>query len=223
VLGPGSIDLPGLTEVLPTITFADGGKASGSSGCNSFTTTYTTSGSSLTFAPVASTQMACPTAQMAVETAFLERLAKTASYTVDGGGLTLADSAGATVLAFTAQAPASLDGTWNVIGYLQAEKNAFSSVATEAPVTAVFGPDGRVSGNTGCNSYSGPYTTGAGGSVTIGPLISTRMACTVEGLSAQEAAFLAAMEASSTVDVTARQASFHDANGIRTLEMTRAS
>jgi heat shock protein HslJ len=36
--------------------------------------------------------------------------------------------------------------------------------------------DGQVSGNSGVNSYGGPYTAGPGGSLTLGALAMTEMA-----------------------------------------------
>jgi heat shock protein HslJ len=52
---------------------------------------------------------------------------------------------------------------------------------------AVF-EDGTVMGSAGCNGYSGRYETD-GGSMTIGPLVSTLMFC--EGAMDQETAYLA--------------------------------
>lgn len=43
-----------------------------------------------------------------------------------------------------------------------------------APLTLIFGDDGRVTGSGGVNRFSGPYTT-ATGVVRMGPLVSTKM------------------------------------------------
>lgn len=51
--------------------------------------------------------------------------------------------------------------------------------------------DGRVSGNSGCNKLMGSYTHGQRSALSIGPLASTRMACTATTM-AQEAALLEA-------------------------------
>jgi heat shock protein HslJ len=40
-----------------------------------------------------------------------------------------------------------------------------------------FGANGRVSGNSGCNRFTGAYEIAEDGSIKIGPLASTRMAC----------------------------------------------
>lgn len=49
-------------------------------------------------------------------------------------------------------------------------------VPDSAELTMVFAPDGRVSGSSGCNRYSGYYTL-AGERLAIGPVAMTRMAC----------------------------------------------
>ena len=48
---------------------------------------------------------------------------------------------------------------------------------TGVRVTLRFGEDGRVTGTAGCNSYFGAYEIGDGGTLTIGEVGSTRMAC----------------------------------------------
>ena len=61
-----------------------------------------------------------------------------------------------------------------------------SDVATP---TIRFAPDGLLSGNTGCNGFSGPYEL-RGDSILFGTLVSTRRACVDEGMNRQEAAYL---------------------------------
>jgi putative lipoprotein len=58
-----------------------------------------------------------------------------------------------------------------------------------------------VSGDTGCNRFSGSYTVD-GQNITIGPLASTRAACPDEELQQQETDFLAALELATTFQVT---------------------
>ena len=94
-------ELPGTSWVLqgisgaqlgtgvPTIDFGTDGNVSGSAGCNTFNGTYTVDGSSISFGPLASTKMACPTADMAVETAFLAGLAGAKTWSIQALFLTL--------------------------------------------------------------------------------------------------------------------------------------
>ncbi len=55
--------------------------------------------------------------------------------------------------------------------------------------TLQFEAGGQAGGNGGCNSYSGPYQTGAGGKLSFGPFVSTEMAC--DALSVESAYFQA--------------------------------
>ena len=94
-------ELPGTSWVLqgisgaelgtgvPTIEFGTDGTVSGSAGCNTYNGTYTVDGSSIKFGPLASTKMACPVADTAVETAFLAGLAGATSWSIQALFLTL--------------------------------------------------------------------------------------------------------------------------------------
>ena len=71
----------------PHLTFGVDGKASGSTGCNSFSGSYATDGAALTFGPLATTRMACEENLMAQETAVLEALAGVPGWEIDADGL----------------------------------------------------------------------------------------------------------------------------------------
>lgn len=90
-------------------------------------------------------------------------------------------AAGALVLgAAGALAADTISGAWSVV--------AVDGKAASGPTLAV--QDSRVSGNGGCNRYSGPADMAAG-KARFGPLVATRMAC--ENLPVEQAYF-AAME-----------------------------
>ncbi len=80
----------------PTLQFATDGGASGSTGCNRFSTAATSDGrGGLSFAPTAVTKMACLDGdRMKVESAFLEALSKTAGHRQVDGRLQLTDAEG---------------------------------------------------------------------------------------------------------------------------------
>ena len=66
--------------------------------------------------------------------------------------------------------------------------------------TISFSGDGTVSGNAGCNTFSGTYTVD-GSNLTFGPLASTKIAC--EGAKGTlETAFLGAIQATTTYEIT---------------------
>jgi heat shock protein HslJ len=73
---------------------AEGNRVSGSTGCNRFTGTFTESGVSLHFSPLATTKMACPGPLDAQERAFLEALQASAAMHLAGNTLELKDASG---------------------------------------------------------------------------------------------------------------------------------
>lgn len=78
--------------------------------------------------------------------------------------------------------------------------------------TLVFGTD-RVNGNGGCNMFSGPFTQ-SGGTVDLGPLVSTRRACTDPAGNAQETAYLRALEDATSATVTGDRLELSTAAGV---------
>jgi heat shock protein HslJ len=61
--------------------------------------------------------------------------------------------------------------------------------ATTARATSMhFGKDGRISGNAGCNSFGGSYTL-EDDTLTVGQVVSTKMACLGPGMKQESAVF----------------------------------
>lgn len=67
-------------------------------------------------------------------------------------------------------------------------------VIDNAQSTLIFGTDGRVSGNAGCNRYGGTIAL-KGASLIIDQVFSTKMACVAPALMDQETRFLEALQA----------------------------
>ena len=81
-----------------TILFSDG-SVQGQAPCNSYSATYTVSGSQLTLGPVLSTKMACD--DLTIESAYLAALGTVSGWSVDASGdLVLTDASGAEVLRY---------------------------------------------------------------------------------------------------------------------------
>ena len=74
------------------------------------------------------------------------------------------------------------------------EDLAGAGVVERGRATLAFDEAGRASGKGSCNRYSGPVTL-TGDRMSFGPLISTKMACVEEALTAQEGRFLEALGA----------------------------
>ena len=188
-----------IAGVSVTAEFADG-RLTGESGCNTYRGSYRASGSKLTIgSDIATTQKACPPGPTAVEQAYLVRLPRVRSYAIAGTTLTLRAANDQALLVFTvADDAAAIVGSWTVTSFYTG--NAVQGPATGSTLTAEF--DGaQISGNSGCNTFSGPYTV-SGQTIRIGPLASTEIACTDPALQAQEQQYLAALGLARTFRVT---------------------
>lgn len=77
--------------------------------------------------------------------------------------------------------PASLDGTWT-LNYISGPRIAFEGLYPNKKPQIVFNSqDKRVSGNTGCNSFSGPLVVDGNKINFDQPMALTKMACPGEG------------------------------------------
>ena len=87
-----------------------------------------------------------------------------------------------------------LSGTrWTVVAV-----DGGAPVRGDDPLSVEFGVDGRVSGNAGCNTFSGPYIRDES-TLRIGELLSTRRACTETDRQRQETRVLNILEGDTTL------------------------
>ena len=117
-----------------------------------------------------------------------------------------------------------LAGTsWNVTNYNNGKGGVVGVMADTTP-TVLFGESGQISGSGGCNNYSGTYTSDGAGSIEIGPLASTMMACAApEGVMEQEMQFLAALPAATTYTVEGSSLELRDADGALQVRAEKAA
>ena len=156
--------------------------------------------------------MACPGATGVQAQAYTKALGATKSYSVSGDKLTLKDSSGKELMTMTTLKPAALAGTNWVATSINNGKGAVSSVVANTKVTALFGSDGKLSGNDGCNSYNGPYKTSGTNGISIGPLAATKMACDQATMD-QESQYLAALGKAATYTLGATTLELRDSSG----------
>ena len=83
-----------------------------------------------------------------------------------------------------------------------------------------FNPDGRISGNGGCNQFFGGYTI-SGNTIKIGPLASTRKGC--PGLYVVEASFLHMLQAAKSFEQDETTLVLFDAAGDKLAQFDRAA
>lgn len=207
-----------------TLMFGTDGKVSGNGGCNSFNGSYESKDAALKIGPLASTRKACatPDGVMTQETQYLTALQNAATYDISGNTLTIRDASGATqVVAGQATAPTGLGGTnWEVTGYNNG-KQAVVSPIVGTKLTLNFGTDGTVSGEAGCNNYSGSFTTD-GDKITISKVVSTQRACiSPEGISEQETQFLTALQQAATYQIDGSTLTIRDSSGAMVVTGTK--
>jgi heat shock protein HslJ len=131
------------------------------------------------------------------ENAYFQALAAAKSFAVEGDQLTLKDSNGAVLASYKAQSQDLSGSSWLVTSYNNGNQ-AVVSVTIGTAITADFGKDGNLSGNAGCNNYTGSYKVD-GDMITIGSLASTQMFCNEPaGVMDQEAQYLAALQSAAT-------------------------
>ena len=161
---------------------------------------------------------ACPPGSQ--DSVFLRDLRRVATYVRDGENLVLNLQIDSGNMVFSPQPAASLTGApWRV----QSVNNGHGGVASVVqgtPLSATFGEDRIVSGETGCNTYRGPYTY-SGETISFGSLITTRRACLSEAANAQEQAFLAALAASTRVELSPDRLNLRDSGGATQVVMVR--
>lgn len=199
-------------SVEATATFANG-SVSGSGGCNRYTASYTVDAGKLTIGLAASTMMACPEPQTAVEQPFMAALAATRAYQIEDGQLSLLDAGGQKIATFKAWQPVALKGiTWRATVYNNG-RGAAVSLINGSEITATFDADGVLSGSAGCNQYRAAYVT-EGSSITIQAPAATRKTCSSpDGVMRQESEYLKALPTAATYAIQGRQLELRTAKG----------
>ena len=185
-------------------------QAGGFGGCNQFSTTYRTDGSTtLTFGPISATRIACQGDGGTLETAYFAALSRVTRYLLQDDRLELTGEADAPKLTFGRAAPATVEGPWNVISV----NNGQGAVTSVAGVSAAFSflPDGLIQGFGGCNNFSGGYSVD-GESIAIGPLMATQIACP-DPAGSFESQLLAALDAAATWSVSGDTLELRDEGG----------
>lgn len=176
-----------------TITMLfEGGRASGTDGCNRYALPYATQGETVRFETGGpSTLMACAPDVMQQARSFLASLGGATRYRIDATGLQLLDADGAVRAGFVAQSQAIAGTSWRVTAYNNG-RQAVASVRPGSALDLAFGTDGQASGSAGCNRYVAPYQA-SGTALSFGPAAATRRMCAEADLMEQEQQFLQAL------------------------------
>lgn len=210
-----------LPDTTITAEFNVDGKVAGSSGCNSYSGPYTVDGKNIAMGPFASTLMACPDLIMAQEFLYLKALENAATFQISDNELTLMDADGNDLAVFTALDQGLSGTTWDVIAYNNG-KEAVVSLIIGTEITALFGEDGQLTGNAGCNDYFASYETD-GDQITIGlPGVTQKYCSEPEGLMEQEQAYLTALQTAATYKITGMDMEMRTSAGARVASFQRS-
>ena len=193
------------------IEFLANGHVAVQADCNRVAGTYTVNGNHLAIMLGPSTLAACPPGSLGDE--FVKQLGNIRSYFFKGDNLILEIKMDSGSMIFAPSAPAGLPGTsWEVISYNNG-REAVVSLLNGTNISLTFGTDGQVSGNAGCNSYSGDYQT-SGKTLKVGSLKGTRMFCDKPvGVMDQEKQYLAALQSAATFEIAGDTLTIRDASG----------
>jgi heat shock protein HslJ len=186
--------------------FSTDGKLEGYAGCNAYSAGYTTNGSSMAVSGIVKTAMSCGGQLDTQERAYLGVLGTAARFENTGTQMTIYDAATpGSKLVYqpgTAQpvpVPAAIVGTWTLSGM---ERSGTSmTLASGVTTTATFTTDGEISGNGGCNQYSGTYVLGGSSAIAVSPLATTKMFCP-DPAGSQETSYLAILQKAATWQVS---------------------
>lgn len=114
-----------------------------------------------------------------------------------------------------------LTGTeWRLVSFGPAGSE--TDVVAGTTVTLNFAEDGRASGSTGCNSYSGTYQV-RGDNLSFGRLASTRRACLDQNANQQEQRFLSALESANRFRLSANRLTILSDRGRSVLNFVNTS
>ena len=157
----------------------DHGRLNADAGCNQLSGPYTVDGAVLVIGSLSMTEMACmPPERMEQDTWLADLLGSRPTITVSGDVLVLsARSTEITLLDREVADPdrALVGPRWQVESIITGDAVSSLPAAVEAHMT--FTADGRVSGSTGCNQFSGAYQATAD-TITFGQIGMTKKACT---------------------------------------------
>jgi heat shock protein HslJ len=197
-------------------------RVEGSSGCNGYSNSYITDGRRMTIKDDGvSTQIACEGAAGKVEPAYRSALRRVGRWRVIGTTLTLSTRAGRRLLVYRASTgEQALRGSWDVTAVYTG--SAVSSPVAGSMPTLEFAAT-QVSGDSGCNTFSGPFTVSGTDRITLGPLASTLRACADPAVGTQEQQYLTALGLAKTYQVTGAMLTLFRDGGTIAVTAQRAS
>lgn len=217
----------GMTHVIGdqpiTALFRTDGQLTGSSGCNQYTATYISGGSSIRITMGVSTLIGCSPQVMDQEMLYTSLLSDAATYSISGDTMLFYDSTGNPILAYkqptssTTVVPSSLApvvGSWDLVTYNNGN-NAMEDVPAGNSITAELTPTGQITGFSGCNQYSAKYSLN-GQNIGISVVGSTKTTCDPD-LMKLETQYLGLLTRANSYDTSGDQMTLYNALGDKIL------
>ncbi|MGB5687558.1 MAG: META domain-containing protein [Candidatus Electrothrix sp.] len=197
-------------------------KINGSTGCNSYSGSYTgKDDGAWHMEEISTTEMACSPSQVMVqEEQFFNTLKTAAAYEIINEKLTLKNGAGQTLAVFIAPVQGLQGTSWLVTAYNNDAD--LTSILPGSTVTVTFGTDSRVSGSAGCNRYFGTYTsTVAQRNINIAQVGRTTMLCQPADAMVQEGNFITALKAATSYQIAGQHLTLSKADGSLAVTLKR--
>lgn len=185
---------------------------SGETACSTYRSTYSLRGPNLTIAPPEVSSRPCDAEGQAIDEAFYRGLGSTATWTIDGSILELADEVAEPILTFT-RANLPSDPTiapWE-LARIMVDDGSFTSVIQGTSPSVQFLRGGRVVGQTGCGWFLGDYATN-GTEMRVTDIDSVRGACT-DALRRQSDTIIQTLAEVTDFDVLPAGLTLEDASG----------
>lgn len=132
--------------------------------------------------------------------------------------LTMFLLAGIMLSACSGGTSASLTGTWKLVSY--GDPANPTPAAPEVDTYVIFGEDGTISGNVGCNDFGGDYEVD-GDKITFGSISSTLMMCADPAIADQESAVLNTLTETVTFVIDGDTLTLTSANGRSVVVLAR--
>ncbi|NJD58662.1 MAG: META domain-containing protein [Anaerolineae bacterium] len=208
--------------VVITLEFSTDGFLSGFSGCNNYSGSFqAATDGTLTISPLATTMMACSTG-MDQESVYLTALQSAQSVSFDSQGRLVIKYSNPSqpdlVLIYSIGAKPLTDTNWILVSY--GNQASPTPVPAGAVITAVFSPEGSVSGFSGCNHYNAGYSI-QDSQITISTVAMTQMACET-GMEI-ESSYLTALGTAQEYSISGQQLLITYDEGAGVLTFTSAS
>jgi heat shock protein HslJ len=173
-------------------TFDGANKVGVNTGCNTMGGTFEVQGDRLTMSAMSMTEMGCPEPQMSQETWLAGLLAEPVTVGRDPLTFTIGEVVFRLADREDVSPDAPLAGTrWRLDGLSSGDMA--SSLPDGVNAWLEIAEDGKVTVDTGCNRGSGTVSIGDG-TLTFGPLATTRMACAKPAAQQVERAMLEVLD-----------------------------